>query len=104
MLSGLKSLLDVQSHFGIEPPYYAFNSVLGVRGFAPFIPATMENWMRDFSGRPCRQDRLLLPEVEISAERLRVPNVVLLRDTFDRLANAFGLPGSLSYDGNGNYI
>jgi hypothetical protein len=31
-------------------------------------------------------------------------NVALLRDTFDRLANAFGLPGSLSYDAGGKYV
>jgi Putative DNA-binding domain len=104
MLYGLKSLLDVQSHFGIEPPYYVFNSILGVRGVGPFIPRTKENFMRDFSGRACRQDRLLLPELEISAERVTLPNVALLRETFDRLANAFGLPGSLSFDDKGNYV
>jgi hypothetical protein len=104
MLTGLKSLLDVQSHFGIEPPYYVFNSVIGVRGVAPFLPPTIDNFMRDLTGRPCRQDRLLLPELEISTERVTLPNVILLRDTFDRLANAFGLPRSLSYDGKGNYV
>jgi hypothetical protein len=101
ILNGWSALLRTAREYGIEAPFYVFISLLNVRGVAP---RTSVGWTDEDAGRPCRQDRLLLPESEIDAERVTQSDTVLFKGTFDRMANAFGLPRSLSYDRSGEYV
>jgi hypothetical protein len=101
VMEGWKAVSATSKKYDIEAPFYIFVSVLNVRGIVPSIP---QRWFLMTEGAPCRQDRLLLPEMEIGIGRTDAPSTVLFRPIFDRIANAFGLHGSLSYDQSGKYV
>jgi hypothetical protein len=101
VMAGWAALLQLSEEHGIDPPYYIFISVLNIRGVVPFIP---EAWAFEVTGNCYRRDHLLLPELEIAAERVGQPNTALFKGAFDQLANAFGLHGSLSYDRAGQFL
>src|SRR5262249_56951914 len=84
---------------GIEAPLFAFVTVTDMKGVGLHLPDTYF----DDSSAPYRQDQLLLPELTISADQLDQDAHVLFRPLFDILANAFGLPRSLSYTPDGSY-
>jgi Putative DNA-binding domain len=101
ILEGWAALTGTAREYGIEAPFYIFVSIIGVRGVAAHFP---ETWMLDENTvRPCRQDRLVLPELEVGIDSVGQPSTALFKDIFDRIANAFGLSGSPSYDQAGRY-
>ncbi len=101
ILNGWSALLSTSQAYGIEAPFYVFVSLLNVRGVAPRVSV---EWSIENGGWPCRQSRLLLPELEVDTNQLAQPNTALFKSVFDRISNAFGLPRSHSYDGTGKYI
>ena len=90
--------LKVLKKHSLEPPYYFFLTLTDVRSStvkAPFFS----------SDKPIelRRDMLHFPEVQISQERVGLPNTELLRPICDRVANAFGLARSFNYKVTGSY-
>jgi hypothetical protein len=86
---------------GIGGPFFAFVTVTDVKGVALHVSDT---YRFEYSSVPYRQDdHLLLSELTISDEQLDQDAHVVFRPLFDILANAFGLPRSFSYAGDGSY-
>lgn len=99
----LKIWLDVSlpllGALGIEPPVYIFLSLVGVRGCRfDWLDCRLGPRQSD----PLREETLVMPEVVI--EHYGAETAALLRPLFDMVWNAFGLPRSLNYDENGNWI
>jgi len=89
---------DAIAELDVEPPLYVFLSFVGVRGSKLYLPDAF--WRH---GVPSlRDDNLLLPEIVIEQKEFEPHRV--LRPLFDMVWNAFGLPGSRSYDEEGNWI
>lgn len=98
LITGLKQALTALEHRKIAPPYYLMLSLVGVRGFT----TPQHEW----GGRmlyPHRADRIILPELLLDSTMIGDNPATLLRPVFDLLWNAFGQPGSPSYDGDGRY-
>lgn len=89
--------MEILSKLGLEPPFYLFLSLLGVRDHH------LVGGQR-FFGLPhkYRREVLLLPEIVVTDAALAAESV--LRPTFDMLWNAFGYPRSFSFDTNGRYV
>lgn len=98
LINLLRRFTELAPEHGINPPVYAFLSMVGVRGCGLSLggrEAIVEN------PRPLSQDVALLPEVvveDFGADPGRV-----LRPAFDVVWNAFGLLRSLNYDEDGNW-
>lgn len=105
-LSGLEqTLIDFLPRYfegvrraGLQFPFVVMVSLLGVRGYSPYI----RNEWATAQPRPLRRDVVLLPEILL--EDAPVSWIATLRPTLDQLWNAFGLMGSPNFDGRGNYI
>jgi hypothetical protein len=83
---------------GTEGPLFAFVTVTDVKGVGLRLPGDYF----DHSSARYRRDQLLLHRM-ISDEQRDQDAPVLFRPLFDILANAFGLPYSLSYGPDGSY-
>ncbi len=87
------------AHHGLEPPVTVFATLLEVGGLGP---------RSDFFDieRPVVSRKALLkfPEVSVGVDEFGEPPERLFKGLFDVAANAFGLPGSKSYDAHGNYV
>jgi hypothetical protein len=81
----------------IDPPYYIFLSLIGVREHRLYMRRNI------FSPTLTqRQDVILIPELTVDDSNQTVERI--LRPLFDLFWNAFGLPRSASFDENGKYI
>lgn len=89
---------DLAPALGIDPPVYAFLSMVGVRGCRLGFGGMGVIYEND---RPLSQDVVLLPEVVM--EDFGADPGRLLRPAFDVVWNAFGLLRSLNYDDQGNW-
>lgn len=98
VLEGWTTYIPFLAQRQIEPPFYVLVSLIGVRGYAP----PTDTW-NDVHPTSFRRDLLLLPEMEVSAEKVKEAPHVLFRRLFDLLANAFGLPQSTNYKADGTY-
>ena len=83
-------------HLGIEPPYYAFASLLGIRGR---VLLSNVGFTRRVS--PLRRDAALLPEIVVTDARLGGEEV--LRPAFDQVWQTFGWPKSGNFNAEGKY-
>ena len=98
LIKHLKRFGDLAHGLGIDPPVYAFLSMVGVRGCRLDLGVMRAMYGDD---HPLSQDVALLPEVVV--EDFRTDPGRLLRPVFDVVWNAFGLPKSLNYDEHGNW-
>ncbi len=89
---------DLAPALGIDPPVYAFLSMVGVRGCRLGFGGMGVIYEND---HPLSQDVVLLPEVVM--EDFGADPGRLLRPAFDVVWNAFGLLRSLNYDDQGNW-
>ncbi len=95
LLQVFKSYCETLARYAVEPPYYIFLSLTGVRDH------------RLYTGGPfftpnLRHDILLLPEITV--DDLTQSSEKILRPLFDLFWNAFGFPKSSSFDQSGAYI
>lgn len=91
------SYLKVAGNLEVEPPFYVFLSLVGVRG--------CEFGLRRGMWSPVQQlvdDVVTLPEVVVEEREEEVYRT--LRPAFDMVWNAFGLPHSFNYDEDGNWV
>ena len=95
----LTNFLGFAGEFEIEPPYFAFLSMVGVRGceFAAGPATAGPN-----EGNRLQEDMLILPEV-VFQDRGEKPEQVL-RPVFDMVWNAFGFARSFNYDEQNNWV
>lgn len=94
IINAVERLWRAQSSIGIEPPIYFMMSWVGVRGYSMAM---------DFDQpEPLFKDSLSIPEVILPDQA--VPLAAILKNTFDTVANAFGLSRSPNYDSDGAWI
>lgn len=100
LINDVSSYTQLQKRIAIGPPVFIMISFLGVKGFRVTTgPAS-------FGGHTIDRDALILPDVVMN-DFVDAPSATqqagsLLKPVFDALAQAGGLPGSPSYDSNGN--
>lgn len=105
IMGGIKNYTKILKYLKIEPPAYIFIHLFGVKGLGlprsgPFI---------GIRSIPIQKDFIALPSIEIlifgieddDEECNYLASIVKL--PFDALANAVGLPRSISYDNQGNW-
>lgn len=94
VINPVERLWKALSSMGLEPPIYFLMSWVGVRGYSMAM---------DFDQpEPLLKDSLSIPEVILPDKT--VPLAAVLKNTFDTVANAFGLSRSLNYDSDGAWI
>ena len=97
--------LQIYSQENVDPPYSAFLSLLGVRGYiiVPSRERHASQAMERVYGRGIDRDDLRLPDVLIpSADPTRAPEFI--KPWFDSVWRAAGWPGSQYYDEQGNWL
>lgn len=99
MVKFLTHFLIFAGEFEIEPPYFVFLSLVGVRGCEFAVrPGTV--WLEE--GHHLREEMLIFPEVVIQ-DRDDKPDQAL-RPVFDMVWNAFGFVRSFNYDEQNNWV
>ena len=93
----MRSYLEFAARFELHPPYFAFLSLVAVRGARLVGPS---GW-GDQGVLTTNDETLMLPEVVIE-ERDAQPEKAL-KPLFDMVWNAFGFSGSANYDEAGNW-
>jgi Putative DNA-binding domain len=91
-------MLRLLSEFELQPPFFVFLSLVGVRGFTVSKPR--DHFFLDTA--PITQNELLLPEaiIESASENLQHK----FRPIFDMIWNAAGVSRSLHFDDSDNFI
>jgi len=100
MLQMITNLLRVFRRLEIQPPFYVFPSLLGIRDYK-LVEVNYQGYPN--VERPLSTDYLILPEAML--EDYEAPTIDLLfRSVFDVLWNAAGWSTSPNYSNNGIYI
>jgi len=84
--------LKALASFGLEAPFYLLLSFVQVQGYV------MDSWRQQ---EPLKKSSLIIPEAILSG--VQQPIYEVLKNSFDTVANAFGLDGSANYDENGHW-
>ncbi|MGO8739162.1 AlbA family DNA-binding domain-containing protein [Rhodoblastus sp.] len=99
VIEGWQNFRKFAAAYEIQPPFFVFATLLEVKDLAPMVsPFGIVG-----EPTPSRKEVIQLPEVAVGTDQVGERPEVLFRPLFDVAANAFGLPGSLSYDAHGNY-
>lgn len=106
ILDSITSYLTILKIMDIEPPYYLFIHLYGLKGYSLFLSPGEHI----FHLQPIQKDFFALPNVELVRYRTDYndKNVFqylteILKFPFDALSNAFGLPRSRSYSNEGKW-
>lgn len=97
LIKSLKQYISVLQDLIVEPPIFIFLTLIGVKGYSMSFNRDGRDEVHEID-----RDILLLPEVIIESYDFVAENV--LRPCFDSIWNACGLPRSLNYDENGNWL
>ena len=92
--------LRLYRSLGMNTPIYVFLSLLGAKGFWMGVNQTAAFFDVD-ERYPIDKDVLAISEVVINS--FDGDTATLLKPAFDRIWNSCGYPGSLNYDGSGNW-
>jgi len=97
ILKIVPSYLKILSELEIQPPFYLFISMLGIKDYQ-LKAVNQVNWylVRNAVDR----DILQLPEIVIDSFEVKLEKT--LKESFDMIWNAFGFSHSFSYDDKGN--
>jgi hypothetical protein len=106
IMGALKNYIKIYPILNIEPPAFIFIHLLGVKGLS--IPRSSQ--FIHFNGNPIYKDLIYLPNFQL--DKFRFTNsdedneflTRILKLPFDTMANSVGLPYSLSYNQNGEFI
>lgn len=96
LIKFIQNNLDILKKLEIEPPYFIFISLIGVKGFL----IKTGNWLLD--SEEIGEEDICLPEVILNDFEDDVPKT--LRPAFDMVWNASGNSRSYGYDDNGELI
>jgi hypothetical protein len=91
--------VQVIKELGLEPPISVFTTLAGTRGYSR-LP--QKGKFKEDTAPEITKDLIFLPSVLV--DDFNYEAQVILRPSFDALANAFGLPRSRSYDKEGKWI
>jgi len=106
ILGGIKNYTKIMKILNIEPPAYIFIHLIGVKGLG--LPRSGPYF--GIRSIPIQRDFITLPSVELLIYGIEDDDdeceylASTVKLPFDALANAVGLPRSMSYDDNGNWI
>jgi len=95
IIKSLGNYLKALSEIGIKMPLVITMSFVNVKG----LKATNSYW--GVKQVPIDRDDILLPEIILESRPDNIPSI--LKPIFDSMWNAVGLPGSISYDRQGNW-
>jgi hypothetical protein len=95
----VKDLVKILVDLEVAPPVLIMVSLLGVKGFPLILPPSAQ-----YSGQQNDLHQELLPLPECLLENFATPVENALRPAFDVLYQSAGMPRSLNYDRNGNWI
>jgi hypothetical protein len=95
VLKALPIYLSTLRKLGATHPFIIALSLIRVKGLALSCDRYKPERVIPF-----REDDLIIPEVLIESDDPNIEHI--LRPVFDRIWNAGGLPGSMSYDEDGN--
>lgn len=99
LIKALVAYLNVQRKLGVETPFFAMLSFLGVRGYG--IGGVSSFYSR--RGQDLiERDTLIIPEVVI--EEFECDFYEIMRPAFDSVWNAAGWPRSMNYDKDGKWV
>ncbi|MEM2126610.1 MAG: ATP-binding protein [Candidatus Bathyarchaeia archaeon] len=99
LIKSLDEYLSLLKTLEVEPPILLFLTLTGVKGYS--MPVTPRSyWYTEV--QPIDRDTLSVPEVVIEGYDVVAKDV--LRPCFDCIWNACGLPRSLNYDENGEWV
>jgi hypothetical protein len=94
-----KALLNIQRELGVVPTVFLMLSFLGVKGCPIILPPHAQS-----AGSSKKIDRDFLPLSECMIVDFEIPVEKVLRPAFDTLYHSAGLPRSLNYNSNGDWI
>lgn len=97
LIKAVDNNLNVLKNLFIEPPFLIQISLTNIRGYKMCKP---QNFFED--PREIYKDIIQLPEIII--ENFENSPDKILHNAFDALSNACGLPKSLNYDDEGNWV
>lgn len=98
LIKSFTDYLSVLKTLNVEPPIFVFLDLFGVRGYS----MALSRRFRHVEAHKIDRDVLLLPEIIVQNYEVRAEDV--LKTAFDSIWNACGLPRSLNYDANGNWV
>lgn len=101
LIEVLRSSISTQRELNIEPPLFVMLSLLEVSGYTMAIDTTRYSIDED-EIQPIDRDVLMVPEVLI--EHFDCSAADVLKPAFDAVWNAAGLPRSMNYDDDGNWL
>jgi hypothetical protein len=93
----ISKMLQLYSVIEIQPPYFVFVSIVGIKGFTVSVPDNY--WLLDTC--PIVQSDLLLPEIIIDSLTDDLQRKI--RPVFDMIWNAGGVSKSLNFDDEGKF-
>lgn len=97
LISGFYECLSILKTISVELPIFVFLTLIGVKGYSMLYGkhVTRESASID-------RDVLFLPEAIVESYNVKAESI--LKPIFDSVWNACGLPRSLHYDKNGDWI
>lgn len=106
IIGGIKNYTKLLKILKIEPPAYIFIHLIGVKGLC--LPRSSE--YIGIRSIPIQKDFIALPSIELLIYGIQDDDeeceylASTLKLPFDALANAVGLPRSISYNDQGNWV
>ena len=89
--------LNILSKLEIQPPFYLFLSMIGIKDYQ--LAVSQHDWW----GERNTVDRDILQLPEIVIDSFDVNPEKILKESFDMIFNAFGFARSFNYDEDGNW-
>jgi len=99
IITRIKKYMLFQRRLGLAPPFLIMVSLLGVRGRTMYVHP--ERW-DPADARPIDREVLVLPEILVGS--FEADAAQFMKPAFDQIWNACGLPRSLNYDAEGNWV
>lgn len=98
LIKSMSAYLHLMSELQIETPIFAFLSLLNIKGYR----ITTGERFGQFSKHSIERDLIMLPETIIENYDRKAETI--LKSVFDLIWNTCGMPRSLNFDENGNWI
>ncbi len=98
LIESFDKYISILKELVIEPPFYVFLDMFGVRDYSMAIPDRITTR----GSQSIDRDMLLLPEIVVENYDVSAENV--LKPVFDSVWNACGFSRSFNYDEAGNWI
>ncbi len=98
IIKAISKYFENYKNISIEPPFAIYISIFGLKEY-PIKTSRIKNW-RYGEEFKTENENLILPEIIINNFEINIESI--LKDYFDMIWNAYGIPESLNYE-NGNW-